>query len=71
MKSYYIFLLTILIFPGSMILAQDSGDEGFKPALLVIDVQNKYIPMMSEEDQNIAPEYINGFIWLFRQHDLP
>ena len=42
-----------------------------KPALLVIDVQNKYIPMMAEADQKIAPEYINGFIWLFRQYNLP
>ncbi|MFH1161129.1 MAG: isochorismatase family cysteine hydrolase [bacterium] len=42
-----------------------------KPALLVIDVQNKYIPMMSEEDQKVAPEYINAAIWLFRQYKLP
>ncbi|TSA29787.1 MAG: cysteine hydrolase [Bacteroidetes bacterium] len=42
-----------------------------KPALLVIDVQNKFMPMMSEADQKSAPEYINAYIWLFRQHNLP
>jgi len=45
--------------------------KALKPTLLVIDVQNVYIPMMSEADQKIAPKYINGAIWLFRQYNLP
>jgi len=42
-----------------------------KPALLVIDVQNKFLEFMSEADRKMAPEYINGAIWLFRQYKLP
>ena len=68
-------LLVIALF-AMPAFTQEKGEnqsekQSLKPALLVIDVQNKYIPMMSEADQKIAPEYINGFIWLFRQYDLP
>ena len=42
-----------------------------KPALLMLDVQNQYLPMMSKEDQASALEMINWAIWVFRQHDLP
>ncbi len=53
------------------------GEEGrpapktMKPVLLVIDVQNAYLPYMSELDVKKAPDTINGAIWLFREHDLP
>jgi nicotinamidase-related amidase len=42
-----------------------------KPALLVVDVQNQFLPMMSQEDQATALEMMNWSIWVFRQHDLP
>ncbi len=42
-----------------------------KPALLVIDVQKQYLPMMSKEDQDKAIEMMNWSIWLFRQYGLP
>ncbi|UCG92638.1 MAG: isochorismatase family protein [candidate division WOR-3 bacterium] len=42
-----------------------------KPALLVIDIQNRYLPRMSEGDKDLALNLINGSIWLFRQHGLP
>ena len=42
-----------------------------KPALLVVDVQNQFLPMMSQEDQASALEMINWAIWVFRQHELP
>jgi nicotinamidase-related amidase len=42
-----------------------------KPALIVIDIQDRYLPMMAEEEKDMALKMINGAIWLFRQHDLP
>src|SRR5271157_2041043 len=42
-----------------------------KPALLVIDVQNAFLPYMAEEHRKIAPLFINLAIDLFREHSLP
>jgi len=42
-----------------------------KPALLVIDVQNEYMPMMSQNDQELAIQMMNWSIWVFRKFDLP
>ena len=44
--------------------------EQTKPALLVIDVQNEYLPFMSEEEKPLAMRMINGCILLFRQKEL-
>lgn len=42
-----------------------------KPALLVIDMQNAYLPMMSEQDVKYAVEGINYAISLFRAAGFP
>src|SRR5271157_646437 len=42
-----------------------------KPALLVIDVQNAFLPFMAEEHRKIAPLIINLAIDLFRGRSLP
>jgi nicotinamidase-related amidase len=42
-----------------------------KPALLVIDVQNAFLPYMAEEHRKIAPLIINLAIDLFRERGLP
>ncbi len=42
-----------------------------KPALLVIDVQNAFLPYMSDGDRKIAFFVINFAIDLFRGHGLP
>jgi nicotinamidase-related amidase len=61
-------LLAVWAVPGT-------GEEGerleLKPALLVIDVQNAYWPLMSEEDRSSAPEKINEVIALFREFGHP
>lgn len=53
--------------------AQDAETEPqpIKPALIVMDIQNRYIPMMDEDEQTTAMRMINGAIWQFRRHDLP
>jgi nicotinamidase-related amidase len=41
------------------------------PALLVIDVQNKYLAMIPQRDKELAIFFINILIDLFRKHDFP
>jgi nicotinamidase-related amidase len=41
------------------------------PTLLIIDVQNRYIPFIPERDKELAFFFINLLIDLFRKHDLP
>lgn len=50
---------------------QKETKKSLAPALLVIDVQNEYLPWMSKGDQNFAIEMMNWAIWIFRQNDLP
>ena len=42
-----------------------------RPALLVIDVQNEWMPVMAEEDRASAPDSINEAIALFRAYGHP
>jgi len=67
-------LITIvLVFCGAVLFAQEGKPEKtvMKPALLVIDVQKQFLPMMSKEDQDKALMMMNWSIWLFRQYGLP
>jgi len=69
-KVFYciIFILTAsFLFAG----ANDKEKKQLKPALLVIDIQNQFLPYMSENDKKLALEMVNGAIWLFRQHGHP
>jgi nicotinamidase-related amidase len=53
--------------------AQESttkSKEPIKPALLVIDIQKAYLPMMSE-DKDMAMQYINALIDLFHANNYP
>ncbi|MBU1011799.1 MAG: isochorismatase family protein [Bacteroidetes bacterium] len=43
----------------------------FSPALLIIDIQNQYLPKMSEQEKKYALEVINGSIWYFRKMGFP
>jgi nicotinamidase-related amidase len=68
--------LGLLLFASIGLFAQDNAanppaKEQIKPALLVIDIQNSYLPYMSEDDKKIGMRIINGAIWLFHQHNLP
>jgi nicotinamidase-related amidase len=42
-----------------------------KPALLVIDIQNAYLPRMDEKDKKLGMEMINYYIELFRTKGFP
>jgi nicotinamidase-related amidase len=45
--------------------------ERMKPALLVIDIQNEFLPSMSEQDKKTAFNYINGAIRRFHDKGFP
>lgn len=68
-------LLLIVLLSGFIsffLSAQDKPEKiEMKPALLVIDVQKAFLPMMSQEDQDYALTIMNWSIWAFRQYDLP
>jgi len=42
-----------------------------RPALLVIDIQNEYLPMIPERDREVGLYMINAYIGLFRQNNFP
>jgi nicotinamidase-related amidase len=43
----------------------------FKPALLVVDIQNEYLPVMDQKDVKPGMESINTVIGLFRKYHYP
>lgn len=72
MKRFIIFfILTLFITHG--VFAQKTGnkEKEIKPALLVMDIQNQYLPMMDKEEMDLALEYINAYIALFREYGYP
>jgi nicotinamidase-related amidase len=42
-----------------------------KPALLVIDVQNRYMESIPDRDKELGIYFINLLVELFREHDFP
>ncbi len=74
MKTIFIgIMLTMFLISGPVLGTEIEPPEGkvLKPALLVIDIQNQYLPMMSDSDRDRAMKRINYAIWIFRQHNLP
>lgn len=73
MNRWIVFMMLAVLVLSSPALAQEEekANEPIKPVLLVIDVQNKYIPMMDEKEQGPAMRMVNGAIWQFRQFDMP
>jgi nicotinamidase-related amidase len=73
MKRLIIILLIVTVsFP---LLSQDKKDEAqvipeMKPALVIIDIQNKFLPYMSSE-QDKALEMINWAIFVAREYKIP
>jgi len=74
MKKIVFFLSAIFIFLAvSTIFAQEKEKkkEPVKPALLVIDIQNKFLPFMDKDDKEMGMMVINGVISAFRGQNLP
>lgn len=69
-----IIFLALFMLAFTFVFAQDeevTEKKEMRPALLVIDVQNQFLPMMSSEDQEKAIEMMNWSIYVFREFDLP
>ncbi|MBU1699283.1 MAG: cysteine hydrolase [Candidatus Eisenbacteria bacterium] len=71
MKRLIVIAMLVILATPVITPAQDEEPRPIRPALLVIDVQNKFIPMMDEDEQESSLRMINGAIWLFRRHELP
>jgi nicotinamidase-related amidase len=73
MKKFSTLLAILLIVIAIPSFCQDKTDkpkEPIKPALLVIDIQKAFLPRMSS-DKDMAMEYINALIDVFRKHGYP
>ena len=68
-------LLCFCMFPSNLKAQERTlNDEGIKkivPALLVIDIQNEFLPFMSETDRKSAMDTINKAIAIFHENKLP
>ena len=69
-------ILTALLIPALFLgqaLGQEKEKEPYrmKPALLIIDTQKAFMPMMSQADQDRALEMMNWSMWAFREAGLP
>jgi nicotinamidase-related amidase len=75
MKNIYGLLFFFICFTGVLFSQGEElklqTAEKMKPALLVIDIQNEYLPYMSEDEKKFAMRVINGAIWFFREQNLP
>lgn len=73
MKRVMLFIImTGLIWSLNLPLsAQGAQNEKIRPALLVIDIQNAYLPRMDEKDVKFGMEMINYYIGLFRSSGFP
>ncbi|MBK7173674.1 MAG: cysteine hydrolase [Bacteroidales bacterium] len=71
MKRVFTILALVILFQGLSAQSEKSDKILMKPALLVIDVQKAFLPMMSQQDQDKAIEMMNWSMWLFRKHGLP
>lgn len=72
MRTRIISLLSALLL-GSFALNSFSQSPAtpLKPALLVIDIQNAFLPMVPEADKETAMLNINYYISQFRNHGFP
>ncbi len=71
-----VLFILLFVFTAQAALAEESESQGqnnkeIRPVLLVIDVQNEYLPFMSERGRPLSIRMINGSIWLFRQKGFP
>lgn len=72
-KTPLVLVLSVLAF-ATAALAPAAGKPApatMKPALVVMDVQNVWLPYMDEQDKKVGLEQINYVIELFRANGFP
>ena len=70
-RALLLLVLVFLAFGAAGLCAQEEQGKELHPALLVVDVQNIWLPYMSQEDQEAVFGRINELIAIFREHGLP
>jgi len=71
-KFTFLMLLSLFVLSPFISMGQDvETNEGIKPALLVIDVQNVYLPMMDQDAVDRPIDMINASVWVFNEFKLP
>lgn len=65
-------LVVLVLIPGVTGAEEDAAStlKG-KPALIVMDIQNAYVPMMDDEGKEQALYFVNYAISKFRERGLP
>jgi nicotinamidase-related amidase len=63
--------IVLAVFTAVCVAQEKPRPMKANPALLVIDIQNAYLPHMSEQDKKMGMEMINHLINLFRAHQFP
>ena len=64
--------ILLLIIPGKSFSQEQKEQKApIKPALVVIDIQNAFLPSIPDKDKETAMEYINYYIQLFRNQGYP
>jgi nicotinamidase-related amidase len=71
MKQRAFFVLLILVSALCVPPGAEPAPAKMRPALLVIDIQNAYLPHMDEADVKRAMPMINAVIALFRYYGFP
>jgi nicotinamidase-related amidase len=74
MKKIVLLILFLLVISFCWLTAADVAKAPavkVKPALLVIDIQNAYLPRMDEKDKKLGMDMINYYIELFRASGFP
>jgi nicotinamidase-related amidase len=69
--ALFVLALAVLVTWAKPVEAEQAQTEKMKPALLVIDIQNEFLPGMSEQDKKTAFDYINGAIRRFHEKGFP
>jgi nicotinamidase-related amidase len=74
MKELLILVILVYLITPNFIYSQSNAaekPERMRPALLVIDIQNAFLPHMDKSEVDQAMENINFYINLFRQKGFP
>lgn len=72
-KNLPIVILTLLISIANCFSQEvkDQNSKRMRPALLVIDIQNAYLPMIPDREKEVGMYMINAMIDLFRKNGFP
>jgi nicotinamidase/pyrazinamidase len=71
MKKILFIIVSLTMLSAGSIFSQDKKPERMHPALLVIDIQKQFLPMMDAQDTAIPMYAINAYIGLFRKYGFP